>query len=64
MNEYKNLLEKFPNSQLGHYNFALLLLKYNEPCEAKNHLTKAVEIDPSTPTGIAATEKLKLTQCK
>ncbi len=63
LNEYKSFLIKFPNSQLGHYNYALLLLKYNLPCEAKNHFNKAMEIEPANETGLSAKQKIKLVKC-
>lgn len=61
--EYKAFIDKFPNSQIGHYNYAILLLKYNKPCEAKIHLTKALEINPANEIGTNASEKLKLIKC-
>lgn len=63
LNEYKAFIDKFPNSQIGHYNYGIILLKYNKPCEAKIQLAKALEINPSNEIGSNASEKLKLIKC-
>jgi tetratricopeptide (TPR) repeat protein len=60
---FKDLLQIAPESLEGNYYFAEVLMKNNQPCQARAYYTKVIDIDPIGELGQKSIAALKTIKC-